>query len=89
MAQRFALPALAALALAALVASLPLRAAENPPKPGTIVTVAGTGQPGFSRDGCPATLAQLGSPNGVALDAAGNLSIAEWDRSPAPFRAIN
>src|SRR5205085_4234871 len=43
-----ALPAIAALALAAVCVSLPLRAAENPPQLGTIVTVAGTGSSGYS-----------------------------------------
>ncbi len=44
---------------------------------GTIATVAGTGEPGYSGDGGPATQAQLHSPFGVALDAAGNLYIAD------------
>ena len=44
---------------------------------GTISTVAGTGQRGFSGDGGPATLAQLYNPTGVALDAAGNLHITD------------
>jgi DNA-binding beta-propeller fold protein YncE len=45
--------------------------------PGTIVTVAGTGSPGFSGDSGPAPQARLHSPHGLALDAAGNLFIAE------------
>src|SRR5439155_1734201 len=45
---------------------------------GTITTVAGTGTYGFSGDGGPATAAELGAPTGVALDAAGNLFIADW-----------
>ena len=44
---------------------------------GTITTVAGTGQDGFSGDGGPATDAQLSSPEGVAVDASGNLYIAD------------
>jgi sugar lactone lactonase YvrE len=71
------LPTVAALALAAIVISLPLRAAENPPK-GTITTVAGTGAPGYGGDNGPATQALLNAPGGLALDAAGNLFIAEW-----------
>ena len=44
---------------------------------GIISTVAGDGTPGFSGDGGPATAAQLGTPKGVAVDASGNLFIAD------------
>ena len=44
---------------------------------GVIVTVAGNGTPGYSGDGGPATSAQLHNPSGVALDADGNLYIAD------------
>ncbi len=44
---------------------------------GTIRTVAGSGLAGFSGDGSPATLASLNGPRGVAVDAAGNLYIAD------------
>jgi sugar lactone lactonase YvrE len=71
-----ALPTCAALALAALLVSLPLRAAQNPPPPGTILTVAGTGKPGFSGDGGPATRAAIYNPFGIASDAAGDRFIA-------------
>ena len=38
---------------------------------GTILTFAGTGIPGYSGDGGPATSAQLSSTGGLAIDAAG------------------
>jgi len=46
---------------------------------GTITRVAGSveGGAGFSGDGGPATAAQLDQPDGVALDKAGNLYIAD------------
>ena len=44
---------------------------------GTIDTVAGTGESGFSGDGGPAVQAQLSYPSGVAVDSAGNLYIAD------------
>ncbi len=44
---------------------------------GIITTVAGTGTLGFSGDGGPATAAELYAPYGVAVDAAGNLYIAD------------
>ncbi|MFE9898701.1 NHL repeat-containing protein [Streptomyces sp. NPDC005529] len=44
---------------------------------GTITTVAGTGEEGFSDDGRPATAADLLSPRGVAVDVHGNLYIAD------------
>jgi uncharacterized protein YjiK len=44
---------------------------------GVITTVAGNGTAGFSGDGGPATSAQLNTPYGVAVDAAGDLYIAD------------
>jgi sugar lactone lactonase YvrE len=44
---------------------------------GVIRTVAGNGTGGFSGDGGPATSAQLYHPNGVAVDMAGDLFVAD------------
>ena len=44
---------------------------------GVITTVAGTVTVGFSGDGGPAVVAQLSLPEGIAVDAAGNLYIAD------------
>jgi sugar lactone lactonase YvrE len=53
---------------------------------GIITTVAGNGPGGFG-DGGPATNAVLGTPEGVALDALGNLFIA--DASFSMIRKVN
>jgi trimeric autotransporter adhesin len=44
---------------------------------GNISTIAGTGIIGFGGDGGPATIAQLDGPNGLAIDASGNLFISD------------
>jgi uncharacterized protein (TIGR03437 family) len=44
---------------------------------GTISTVAGTGTAGYAGDGGAARSAQLNGPEGVAVDGAGNLYIAD------------
>ena len=44
---------------------------------GSLTTVAGNGNQGFSGDGGPATAAALSSPAGIAADASGNLFFAE------------
>lgn len=44
---------------------------------GNISTIAGTGAAGFAGDGGQATAAQLNTPYGLAMDAAGNLYIAD------------
>ena len=48
---------------------------------GTISTIAGNGALSFSGDGGPATSAALNVPLGIALDAAGNLYIADGGNS--------
>ena len=45
---------------------------------GVISTVAGNGHPGFSGDNGPASSAQLNQPYDLAMDAAGNLYIADY-----------
>ena len=54
---------------------------------GTITTIAGTGESGFSGDGGPASQAQLSLPRGVAVDGLGNLYIA--DRSNSRIRKVD
>jgi sugar lactone lactonase YvrE len=54
---------------------------------GTISTVAGTGTAGFSGDGGPATSAMVSFPEDVAVDATGNLYIA--DRVNYRIRRVN
>ena len=44
---------------------------------GQITTVAGTGEAGFTGDGGPAVQARLDRPQGVAVDAAGNVYIGD------------
>jgi MYXO-CTERM domain-containing protein len=48
---------------------------------GDIYTVAGDGRQGYSGDGGPATSAELYDPTGVAVDADGDLLIADWGNS--------
>src|SRR3990167_3786638 len=48
---------------------------------GTITTVAGTGESGYSGDGGLATAASLAYPTGVALDGSGTLYIADRDNN--------
>jgi trimeric autotransporter adhesin len=45
---------------------------------GDIYTIAGNGNCGFSGDGAPATTAELTGPEGVAVDGAGNLVLADF-----------
>ena len=48
---------------------------------GDIITVAGNGTAGYSGDNGPATAAELNAPNGVAVDSAGDLFIADGDNN--------
>jgi sugar lactone lactonase YvrE len=48
---------------------------------GVIMTVAGNGTAGYSGDGGQAKLAALDFPTGVAVDAAGNLYIADYNNN--------
>src|SRR5258707_955726 len=50
-------------------------------QPGVITTVIGTGVAGASGDGGPGGTAQLSTPNGVAVDSAGNVYIADYGNS--------
>jgi trimeric autotransporter adhesin len=54
---------------------------------GTITTVAGNGTAGYSGDNGPATSAELNDPNGTAVDASGNLYIA--DRANNRIRKVS
>jgi sugar lactone lactonase YvrE len=45
---------------------------------GTITTIAGTGEQGVSGDGGPARSARLMGPQGMVLDARGNLYVADF-----------
>lgn len=44
---------------------------------GTLTLIAGNSRAGFAGDGGPAVNAQLNSPQGIALDSAGNIYIAD------------
>jgi len=44
---------------------------------GIITTIAGNGESGYSGDGFPATMAQIGSPQNIACDAHGNIYISD------------
>ncbi len=48
---------------------------------GVISTIVGTGVAGFSGDGAAATLAQINSPEGVAIDNHGNLYFGDYQNN--------
>jgi len=48
---------------------------------GVITTVVGTGARGYAGDGGPATSAQISQPEGLAVDANGNLYIADSENN--------
>jgi sugar lactone lactonase YvrE len=48
---------------------------------GAVTTIAGTGYPTFNNDGIPATQADLFHPTGVAVDAAGDVFIADTNNN--------
>jgi sugar lactone lactonase YvrE len=48
---------------------------------GIISTIAGNGTAGHSGDGAAATAAELNNPRGVAVDAAGNIYIADYSNN--------
>jgi uncharacterized protein (TIGR03437 family) len=45
---------------------------------GTTAIIAGSGMNGFSGDGGPAVSAEISQPQGVAVDAAGDVYLADW-----------
>ena len=49
--------------------------------PGTITTIAGGHGGGYSGDGGPATAAELNWPDGIAVDGAGNVYVADWNNN--------
>ena len=61
----------------ALLSFLQLSAIGMAQSAGYISTVAGNGTSGFSGDGGPATSAQINGAQGIAVDPAGNLYIAD------------
>jgi len=69
--------AAAAIVVAGAVALRP-GSGETTPQGPTIATLAGTGRPGSTGDGGPATRAQLAEPGAVAVDDAGTVYVAEW-----------
>jgi cysteine-rich repeat protein len=46
---------------------------------GNLLTVVGTGEPGYAGDGGPAASARLDNPQGIVVDGLGNIFIADSD----------
>jgi sugar lactone lactonase YvrE len=67
-----------------LCACSPASVAAAPAEAGTLVIVAGTGQTGFSGENKPATKSKLDTPIGLAVDALGNLYIADYGNYRVP-----
>ena len=83
-----ALAVLAVILLAtASVAVLARRAEIDAGQVVAIRTVAGTGTPGFSGDGGPATAAQINIGNGVFIDEGGIAVDPAGEHRPNPFTA--
>ena len=60
------------------LASADLNAVFRLDSSGVLTRVAGNSRTGYSGDGGPATNARITSPKGLALDAAGNLFVADY-----------
>ncbi len=60
------------------LASSDLNAVFRLDSSGVLTRVAGNSRTGYSGDGGPATNARITSPKGLALDAAGNLFVADY-----------
>ncbi len=56
---------------------------------GIISTVAGDGTPGYTGNGGAATIAELNTPLGVAVDSAGNLYIADYSNNVIRKVSVN
>jgi hypothetical protein len=56
---------------------------------GLVTTIAGTGQPGGSGDGGPATAATLKRPHGACLDEVGNIYIGDSENHRVRFVSIH
>jgi sugar lactone lactonase YvrE len=71
------------------IADLNNRVVRKVSPDGQIITVAGNGVSGYSGDNGPATKAELVYPDGVAVDQAGNLFIADGSRIREVIAATN